>query len=372
MRLRETPLIHKHVELGASLGEFAGWRMPIFYSSVTREHLAVREGVGVFDLSHMARILVKGVGSTPLLEKLVAKKVANKPVGSMIGPTAFLNEEGGFKDDIMLYKMGPAEFLVVGNAINREKDRAWLEEHAEGRGVEVKDLTEETAMVAVQGPRARVLIRRSLGFDLASLRSLSFAANLELRGVGVFLISRSGWTGEEGAEIIGFPSEIARAWELLIRHGGTPCGLGARDSLRVEMGYCLYGSEIDEGVTPIEARYKVYSLRKEGYVGKEALWRRYVEGVREARMGLVLKGRGPIPRRDAKLYAGGNEVGRVTSGTYSPTLGCPVAQAYISVSHLLPGLELEVEIRGRRRKCVLRDFPFITLRGKAFASKDIL
>ena len=358
----ETPLIHKHVELGASLGEFAGWRMPIFYSSVTREHMAVREGVGVFDLSHMARILIRGEGSVPLLEKLVAKRVANKPVGSMIGPTAFLNEEGGFKDDIMLYRMGPAEFLVVGNAVNREKDRTWLEEHAEGGDVKVRDLTEETAMVAVQGPRARALIRRSLGFDLVSLKPLSFAANLELRGVKVLLISRSGWTGEEGAEIIGPPSEVVKAWELLTGHGGTPCGLGARDSLRIEMGYCLYGSEINEEVTPLEARYKVYSLRKEGYIGKEALWRKYIEGVKKARMGLVLKGRGPIPRRGARLYAGGNEVGHVTSGTYSPTLGYPVAQAYVSVSHLLPGLELEVEVRGKRYKCMLEDFPFITLR----------
>ena len=355
----KTPLYEEHVKLGATISNFAGWSMPIVYESTIKEHLSVRKSAGVFDVSHMARILVKGPDSANLLQKLVAKNIEKAKEGRMLGPTAFLNEKGGFIDDIMVYKLSEKEFLIVGNAVNREKDVNWIKRFVEGLEVEIVDLTFEIAMIALQGPDSSKIMKKLSSSNIEDLDFLHFKKDAEVAGVKSFLVSRSGWTGEDGYEIMVPSNYASKVWSALIEAGATPCGLAARDSLRIEMGYCLYGEDIDENITPLEARYWVFTFNKPPYIGYKALLKKYEEGVDKIRVGIKLKER-TVPRRGHKVYMGETCVGEITSGTFSPILNCGIGIAYIDSKHALIGAPVVVDIRGKKRKAKIVDFPFIT------------
>ena len=330
------------------------------------EHLYTRKYCTVFDLSHMGRILVSGEDSSRLLNRLIAKDLTKAREGFMFGPTAFLNERAGFVDDVMLYYMEPNKWLIVCNAINIGKVIDWIQRKASelnAKNVSIDDLTSSLAMIAVQGPESQRILSKALGLDLKAITHLQFWRNISVNGKTLYLISRSGWTGEDGFELIGEPELLARIFERLISLGAKPAGLIARDSLRIEMGYCLYGNEIDENITPIEARYWVFDLSKsEDYVGKHAIVKKLEEGVERIRFGIRMKkGIRLIPRKGYKVYVLERVVGYVTSGTFSPILNRCIAQAYIESRYAIPGLEVHIEIRGKLYPGKIVDFPFIKL-----------
>ncbi|MET1128009.1 MAG: glycine cleavage system aminomethyltransferase GcvT [Thermoproteota archaeon] len=366
--LRRIPLYDLHKELGASFGEFAGWEAPINYGSVIDEHVAVRRTVGFFDLSHMGRITVEGGDAAKLLDLLVPRDITSEP-GQMVGPTAFLNERAGFRDDVMLYNMG-STWLVVPNAANIEKVYNWLLENAEkmGLSVKVEDRTEDLALFAIQGPRSRELMA-ALGAprEILELKALRFATNVRLGSATAFLISRSGWTGEDGFEVIAdLPNaeKILRvAHEKLHELEGRLCGLAARDSLRMEVGFVLYGHEIDEDINPVEARYwwVFQPGPKQNCIGCPALREHLKRGVSRVRVGLRLgKKDRVIPRPGDRVLVEDVEVGTVTSGAYSPILRRSIAQAYIRSSHALMGMNVFIERRGKLYKAKIVDFPLVT------------
>jgi len=356
--VHETPLIYVHEELGASLGIFAGWRMPIDYGNPLSEALKTRQAAAVFDISHLTKIEVSGEGAYSVLQRLVAKDISKLPVGTMLAPTAFLNEAGGFVDDVSVYRLGEERFLIIGNAINWEKDVRWLEEHADKRSVEISDVTADYAMIAVQGPLSGELIG-AVAPELLEAAPLSVISPLKTIAGEAVIGSRSGWTGEEGYEIIARPEVASALFDKVVEGGAVPAGLGARDILRIEMGFCLYGREIDEETNPIEARYWVFSWRKRGYVGCDALLKALEEGVKRVRVGFVGRPKMPIPRRGVEVYAGQRKVGVVTSGTFSPMLGKTVAMGLVDAGHAIEGLRLEVRIRGKRYPLIVSKMPFL-------------
>ncbi len=363
MSLERTPLEDLHKKYNAMFGEFAGWNMPLVYESSIKEHLAVRNKAGVFDISHMGRIMVSGSDALALLNKLVARELKKVSENFMSGPTAFLNENAGFKDDVMVYKISDEKLLVVCNAVNRKKVLKWIETWRDtwGLKVSIEDLTHKIAMIALQGPdSARIL--EALGIKEAlGLKLLEFMTGIKTSEYGeIFLLSRSGWTGEDGFEIMAEPGAIYKIFEKIVEQGVAPAGLIARDSLRIEMGFMLYGNEIDENITPIEARYWVFTPEKKDYIGYEALRRKMREGVDKILVGLKLKkGERSIPRHGYKVLVDDVIIGEVTSGTFSPTLNRSIALAYIDSKHAVFGLEVGVDIRGRIRKAKIVDTPFI-------------
>ncbi len=362
MTLKKSPLHEVHVELKASFEEFAGWYMPITYISGIKEHLAVREKAGVFDVSHMGRIKITG-GDDALvfLQKLVPKELSKIGPGSMSGPTAFLNENAGFKDDVMLYNSG-SEWYIVCNAVNREKILDWLNRWKTewGANVGIEDITFDIVMMALQGPSSAELMEK-IGLSKAlELKMMQFHRNLESSYGKVFLVSRSGWTGEDGFEIWANPEVGAKIFKALVEYGATPAGLAARDTLRLEMGFVLYGHDIDENTTPVEARYWVWTPGKTGYIGYEALREVLKKGVDKIRVGVKMKKKvKAIPRRGDLVTVEGEVIGEVTSGNYSPTMKRGIGMAYVDSRHALIGLEIEANIRGRGYPGKLVDFPIL-------------
>ena len=369
MASKRIPLIDLHRELGGNLGEFAGWTTVIDYGSVVEEHLAVRRSVGFFDLSHMGRLLVSGSGASSLLDRLVPRVIDSEP-GTMVGPTAFLNEKAGFIDDIMTYNMGDA-WLVVPNAMNIERDAEWMRSWAGKLGLEanVEDKTMEWVLFAIQGPRSRELMKL-LGApgDVLDLRLLRFRRNVRLEAASAtaLIVSRSGWTGEDGFEIIAEAGEgekiLRKAAELLPSLEGRLCGLGARDSLRMEVGFVLYSHEIDEETTPVDARYwwVFQPGPKQDCVGCQALREALRRGATRVRVGLKLGKKARIvPRPGDPVYVEDVEVGVVTSGAYSPVLRRSLAQAYLKPSHALLGLKVKVKRRNRFYDAKIVEFPLV-------------
>jgi aminomethyltransferase len=359
----DVPLLHVHKDLGATLGEFAGWQVPMNYGSVIDEHKLVRSSVGLFDISHMGRILVQGKDSPQFLDKLIAKNIMKLKPGKAIMPTAMLNEHGGFIDDVTVYMMDQTNYLIVCNAINREKVIKWMRMHSNNFNVNINDITFDTAMFAVQGPKALEFMSKYVT-NAEKLGIGDFVLNVNMFGVEIFMLSGGGWTGEKGYEIIVKKEVAEKLYKSLINEGLNPVGIIARDTLRLEAGFLLYGSDIDEHITPLEARYWVFTLKKSDYIGKQALEKQLKEGVSKVRIGLVIKDRSPIPRHGSKVLISDVEVGYVTSGGYSPILEKNIAMAYMKPTHALIGGSVDVEIRGKTFEAKIVDFPFV--RGSLF------
>lgn len=352
--LRRTPLYEVHLALGARMVPFAGWEMPLEYGSILAEHRAVRERAGLFDVSHMGEVAVEGPGARGLLQRLLSNDVARLPPGRALY-TLMCREDGGTVDDLIVLCRGDERFLLVVNAANREKDVRWIAGWAEGAsGAAVRDVSDRWALLALQGPAAEAVLAGAAGAAgeaLSRLRPFGLLEDFPVDGVRC-LVSRTGYTGEDGFELFCRPEEAAAAWERLLAAGRPlglqPAGLGARDTLRLEAALPLYGHELSEEINPYEARLdRFVRLDKGDFVGREALARVRAQGPRRLLAGLVVRGRGGVPRAGYAVLAGGRRVGEVTSGSFSPTLGRGIALALVEPAQATPGRPLGVEGRDR-------------------------
>ncbi len=353
--LKHTPLYDAHVALKGRMVEYAGWAMPVLYTGILEEARAVRSVAGIFDISHMGRVHVFGEEATTFLQKLTSNDVgALKPSSAQY--SLLMNATGGIIDDIIIYREDRDSYLVVINAGNAEKDLQWMRKHVPD-GVTIQDQSEQTAMIAVQGPQTPEMVARLAGNPaLLERKRFQYATGL-LSGIPA-TFCRTGYTGEDGFELIVPAKQGQDAWNALMAAGAVPCGLGARDALRIEAGYPLYGHEIDETTSPVEAGLMwVVKLDKGDFFGKEQIARQKQEGPKRRLMGLTSHER-IIPRQGFPLYAaqetGGagegaekSSIGVITSGVFSPTRNHSVAMAYIDVEHAKPGTRVEVAIRDK-------------------------
>jgi aminomethyltransferase len=363
-----------HRSLGAEMVPFVGWDMPLKYTSIFDEHMAVRRTVGLFDISHMGEILVRGKTAIDFLQRLTTNDVLMLGLfGSQY--STVLNERGGIKDDIFVYRLDEEEYLVVVNAVNVEKIFGWFRQHSSGK-IEVEDITLTTAMLALQGPKAEPVLQQLTDFDLKGMRR--FEANL-MKVVDLeLLVSRTGYTGEDGFELYlmdepaSNPSKAEKLWSAIMEAGKMsgikPCGIGARDTTRLEAGYVLYGNELTEDITPLEAgiSYAV-RLEKGEFIGRDVLKEQKSVGLKHVRIGLRMLERG-VPRQDYKFLKEGKEVGHVTSGTISPLLNTGVAMGYASPG-LVPGDKLAVDIRGKLHAAEVAKWPFYNPNEYGFSRK---
>lgn len=346
--LNETPLIDAHRSAGGKLVDFGGWNMPLHYGSQIQEHHAVREDVGMFDVSHMTVVDVRGADAKTYLQKLLANDVDKLKAEGKALYSGMLNEQGGVIDDLIVYRLEGFYRLVV-NCSTREKDLAWMEKQAQSFDVELSERS-ELAMIAVQGPNAE----RALSKVLAAA-PLSEIAVFSSRQYDDYFIGRTGYTGEDGFEII-LPAEKAEGlWASLLEAGVAPCGLGARDTLRLEAGMNLYGHEMDESISPLIANMAwtvAWQPQERNFIGRDVLEAQRGDGVKEKLVGLVMKGKGVLREGQEVIQAGSDEKGVITSGTFSPTFGVSIALARVPVglegsAHaLVRGRELAVEIVG--------------------------
>jgi aminomethyltransferase len=342
--LLHTPLYGEHVRLGARLVPFAGWEMPLQYRGIIEEHHAVRRAVGMFDVSHMGRFEVRGPEAAHGLRYICTYAVHRLAPGQ--GHYSFLcNQAGGILDDIYVFRLAQERFLVVANAANAARVRQWLEAHLP-RGAELVDRHRSTAMLAVQGPRAVATCARALA---PALGSLPRRGCLETAwGEGVLFASRTGYTGEDGLELVVAAEGGPALWRRLLEAAVTPCGLGARDTLRLEAALPLYGQDIDEGVDPFQLGLAFAVSLDDGadFIGRQALLRVREEGPRRLLACLKASGRG-IMRAGYPIYREGEEVGRVTSGGYSPTLGVSIGMGFLPPPLAQVGTALTVGVRGQ-------------------------
>lgn len=367
---KRTPLYDEHIAAGARIIDFAGFAMPVEYSGIIAEHKTVRSAAGLFDLSHMGEISVSGPGAADFLEWVVTNHVANMKEGQA-RYTAICRPDGGIVDDVVIYRRRD-DFLIVANAANIAKDLEWLDYVRRawpGEGgppvnpddVVIKDLSDTTALIALQGPKAAAILGQLTDADLENLRPFRFVY-ADVAGHQA-LVSRTGYTGEDGFELYIAPEAALPLWRALLAAGEpeglVPVGLGARDTLRLEMRFPLYGNDIDETTTPLEAGLDfVVKLSKDGFIGKEALVKQKEEGVAHRLIGFKLEGRG-IPRQGYTLIANDRPIGRVTSGSMSPSLGEPIGMGYVESGFAAPGTELFMEMRGRLIPCRVVEGRFV-------------
>ncbi|MGH2956908.1 MAG: glycine cleavage system aminomethyltransferase GcvT [Solirubrobacterales bacterium] len=355
--LKRTPLYEAHVEAGAKLVPFAGWEMPVQYEGIGAEHLAVRGGCGVFDVSHMGEIETTGPGAGELLQCLLSNDAARIELGGA-QYSCLCQRDGGVLDDLFSYRLTDDRYLTVTNAANHERDLEWFQAHATEFEAEVTDRIDDFAMLAVQGPRAREIVSTLADGELPPRLH---AAELELAGAGA-LVCGTGYTGEDGVEVLLAPEAARGLWEALLEGGAVPAGLGARDTLRLEVNYCLYGNDLTTERSPIEAGLGWAVKEETDFIGSDACGRIREQGPQELLVPFVLTGAG-IPRQGNPILAGGERVGEVTSGTHSPSLGIGIGMGYVRADLTEPGTELEVDVRGRRRPAELRKAPLYSKEG---------
>ncbi len=354
----KTPLYEWHRSHGAKMVEFGGWDMPVSYEGVLAEHKAVREACGLFDISHMGEIFVSGPGAEAALQWLTTNDVSRLRDGQA-QYSLLLNEKGGAVDDIIVYRLEPDRFLVCVNAANIDKDREWMKANLKPEA-ELTDRSPEMGMVALQGPAsARVLAK--FGFDLASVDRFH-CRELRIAGAPV-LLARTGYTGEEGCEFFLEGKALLGFWEELMTAGRSeglvPVGLGARDTLRLEMAYPLYGHELSESIGPWEAGLGwVVKLEAKDFIGKNALEAAKAEGISKKVRGLRMEEPG-IPREGFAVYRGSEKIGATLSGTFSPTLGYGIATALLDTASSPEGGEIFVDIRGKMKKAKITQIPFL-------------
>ena len=349
--LRRTPLYEAHVEAGAKLVPFAGWEMPVQYAGIREEHIAVREGCGVFDVSHMGEVETEGPQALDLLQRLLTNDVSTIEVGGA-QYSCLCRGDGGVLDDLFTYRLADDHYLTVTNASNHERDLAWFREHADEFDAEVHDRLHDYAMLAVQGPKAREIVGSMAQGDLPKR---FHTADMNL-GTGDALVCGTGYTGEDGVEIIVQPDEAAALWEELVVAGATPSGLGARDTLRMEVNYCLYGNDLTEERTPIEANLGWIVEEHTGFIGAEVCARQRSDGTEQKLVPFLIEGEG-IPRQGNAVLRDGEVVGEVTSGTLSPSLGVGIGMAYVNSELTDPGAEIEIDVRGKRRRARVEKVP---------------
>ena len=351
--LQRTSLYDEHVAAGARVVPFAGWEMPVQYEGVKEEHLAVRNKAGVFDVSHMGEIGTKGPQAELFLQRLVSNDVTKIPVGGA-QYSCLCAEDGGVLDDLFTYRVGEDEYLTVSNAANHASDLERFEEVARDFDAEVSDRASEFAMLAVQGPEAREIVT-GLADGAELPPRMKFAEGIDVAGV-TCIVCGTGYTGESGVELLCEPGDAPTLWRSLLEAGVVPAGLGARDTLRLEVCFHLHGNEMGPDRNPIEAGLGWCCKEDTGFIGAEAIALARAEGTAEKLVALVLTEKG-VPRGGNPLLAGGEVVGELTSGTFAPSLGLGAGMGYVRADLAAPGTALEVDIRGRRRAAEIRPMP---------------
>ena len=360
--LKKTPLNARHRASGAKMVPFAGWDMPVEYAGggVVAEHLAVRTAAGLFDVSHMGEIEIAGKDALAAVQRISSNDASKLQVGQA-QYSGLLTPEGTFVDDLLVYRLAPAHFLLVVNAGNIEKDYAWMAEQIKPAGDAVAvNASSRYALIAVQGPKAQGILQTLTGVDLASIKYYWFAHG-EVASVRA-TISRTGYTGEDGFEVFVPPQSADRAWTALLDAGTgdglVPCGLGARDTLRLEAGMRLHGNDIDETTTAVEADLNwIVGWKKDDFIGAARLRDQKAHGVTRRIVGFEMLDRG-IARHGYDTYVGDAKAGLVTSGTQTPFLKKAIGMAYLPIAHTAPDTEFDVDIRGKRTRARVVPMPF--------------
>lgn len=351
MELRKTAFFDIHEELGAKMIDYAGWALPSEYEGLVAEHNAVRENVGLFDVSHMGEFYFEGPDALKFANYIFSNNIDNVEDGQC-QYTLLLNDHGGVVDDLILAKINDEKIFMVVNGANVEKDYEWITARTEGFDVKVINDTDKFSVIAVQGPNAPKVVQALTDYNLDDLGYYHMVEDIEITGKKAN-ISNSGYTGEVGYEIYTAWDDGPAVWKALMDEGAVPCGLGCRDTLRFEAAMPLYGNEMDEDHSPIEAGLKfAIKFDKGDFVGKEALEKEIEEGQKKKIIGLELKGKG-IPRQGYKILKDGKEIGEITTGYLSPTLGKPLANVIIDTEEAVEGNEVEVQIRKKTVPAVL-------------------
>src|SRR2546422_1764106 len=358
--LKRTPLYEQHVALGARLVEFGGWEMPVQYSSIMEEHRAVRKQAGLFDVSHMGEFKVEGSDALAFLQYLVPNDISRLVVGQALY-TQLLLPDGGTIDDLLVYHLADKHFMLVVNAANIDKDFAWVEEQAKNfTDVHVTNQSDATALLALQGPAAQSILQSLTDVDLASIRYYHFVPGV-VDGVNC-IISRTGYTGEDGFELYCAPVDVVTLWTDLLEAGKAqgllPAGLGGRDTLRIEAGYCLYGHELNEQTNPLEARLGwTVKFDKGDFIGRDALLKIKEQGLERKLIGVELLDRG-VCRVGHVIYANEHAIGSITSGAPSPTLHKNIGMGYVVIAHANVGETVDIDIRGKHVAAQIVALPF--------------
>ncbi|HRI79035.1 MAG TPA: glycine cleavage system aminomethyltransferase GcvT [Cyclobacteriaceae bacterium] len=360
MELKRVPLNDLHEKLGAKMVPFAGYNMPVRYSSDIEEHMTVRKGAGVFDVSHMGEFTVRGPHALDLIQRVTSND-ASKLSNGQAQYSCLPNDSGGIVDDLLVYKIKDEDYMLVVNASNIEKDWNWISRF-NTKGAEMKNISEDICLFAVQGPLATAILQRLTKTDLSAIPYYHFAIG-ELAGVPDVIISNTGYTGAGGFEIYVPKTSALKVWSAIFDAGKPenikPIGLGARDTLRLEMGFCLYGNDIDDTTSPLEGGLGWITKFTKDFTNSENIKKQKEEGVKRKLIGFKMIDKG-IPRHDYPLKdAAGNVIGKVTSGTISPVLGIGIGLGYVTAEHSKPGSEIFIEVRGKGLKASVEKLPLI-------------
>jgi aminomethyltransferase len=370
--MKSTPLTEKHLELGAKMAEFAGYNMPISYTSITEEHHAVRQAVGVFDVSHMGEFIVRGKDATLFLQHATSNDVGKLKPGE-VQYACLPNKKGGIVDDLLVYRLDDApemtvadeqSYMLVVNASNEQKDWRWLKRLSKGFEVKMQNISAKTGLIAVQGPKAVQALQKLTDLPLADIKYYTFRRG-RFAGCNNVIVSATGYTGSGGFEIYAKNKDLAKIWDKVFKAGEKfgikPAGLGARDTLRLEMGYCLYGNDIDDKTSPLEAGLGwITKLAKSAdFPSKARFEKQKAEGVKRKLVGFLLDER-RVPRHGYGLESKrGASIGVVTSGTHSPTLDKPIGMGYVKAKFAEPGTKLMVVVGGKKLKATVVKLPFV-------------
>lgn len=357
---KRTPLYDEHVRLGGKIVDFAGWEMPVQYSGVIDEHLAVRNAAGLFDVSHMGQIEIKGTDAEKFVQSLTTNDV-KKLTDSRAQYSIFCNERGTVIDDIIVYRFSQTHYIIVVNASNVDKDFAWCKKNEKGN-ITVTNRSDDFALIAFQGPKAAQILQTFTDTNISEIGTYYFKTGT-VAGKKNIIIARTGYTGEDGFELFTSPSDATHIWQSLLEKGKPlgvkPAGLGARDTLRLEMKYSLYGHEITEETNPIEAGlgWVVKLDTPDDFVGKKAIAEAKAKGVTRKLIGFKMTERG-IPRQGYNIFIGKENVGIITSGTMSPSLNEAIGIGYVPNDVAKIGNKILIDIRGNKREAIIVETPF--------------
>lgn len=366
--MKDTPLTSRHIALNAKMAPFAGYNMPISYAGINEEHQNVRQNVGVFDVSHMGEFVIKGKQALDLVQ-LVTSNDASKLAIGQVQYSCLPNTQGGIVDDLLVYRLaedqcaeGEQAFMLVVNASNIEKDWNWINQHNQFE-TRVIDISGQTGLIAVQGPHAAKVLGPLTDIPLNTLKYYTFTKGT-VAGIPNVLVSATGYTGAGGFELYVNSTDTAALWDAIFEAGRNsgiqPAGLGARDTLRLEMGYCLYGNDINDETSPLEAGLGwITKLNKGSFLGSEVLQQQKATGVQRRLIGFTLQER-RVPRHGYVIEdLAGHPVGEVTSGTMSPTLGYPIGMGYVDIAHGTPGTALHIVVGGKKLAAQVVKVPFL-------------
>ena len=372
--MKNTPLTEKHTALGAKMAEFAGYNMPISYSTITEEHHAVRQAVGVFDVSHMGEFIVRGKQATAFLQAATSNDVSKLKPGE-IQYSCMPNKKGGIVDDLLVYRLdddaemtvdGEESYMLVVNASNEIKDWRWLKRISRGFDVKMQNISSKTGLIAVQGPKAVEALKKLTDIDLGSIKYYNFRRG-KFAGCKNVIVSATGYTGSGGFEIYAKNRDIVKIWDKVFKAGEKfgikPAGLGARDTLRLEMGYCLYGNDINDKTSPLEAGLGWITKLNKGadFPSKEKFVKQKADGVKRKLVAFTLDNERRVPRHDYIIESRrGAVIGVVTSGTHSPTLDKPIGMGYVKAKYAEPGTKIMIVAGSKKLEAVVCRLPFVS------------